>query len=78
MSNSQTTDGWSLCELPSLLNGHFEGEVVVVKVDIAGIGIVFKAIVVLTNGFKEWASILETAVADGNDFIFFGDHDCCV
>ena len=38
-----------LGELSSLDNGHFEGEVVVVKVDIVGIWIVFKTEVVLTD-----------------------------
>ena len=38
-----------VCESSSLENSHFEDEAVVVKIDIAGIGIVFKAKVVLAD-----------------------------
>ena len=38
-----------VCESSSLENGFFEGEAVVVKVDIAEIGIVFKLKVILAD-----------------------------
>ena len=38
-----------VCDSSSLENSHFEGEAVVVKVDIAEIGIVFKLKVILAD-----------------------------